>query len=178
VWKKYCSGVRACRCKGLPVLRQPSVTVWKIQTQLRAIPLSCAVSHLFGMIRLALSRVTFHSTHAPIYPLHRLFSNCRVSLMESESTGGTHRDPVTGEMISKQYVYFPPYVMPLLIDPPCAGNLSVAKSNVKKRQKGRRIPRIGLRARRKTTPQRRLQTRRIFRLMYVGRIDICAITRR
>jgi hypothetical protein len=73
--------------------------------------------------------------------------------MESESTG-THKDPVTGEMISKQYVYFPPNVVPLLIDPPCAGNLSVAKSNVKKRQRGRRIPRIGLRARRKTTPQR------------------------
>jgi hypothetical protein len=52
--------------------------------------------------------------------------------MESESTG-THRDPVTGEKISKQYVYLPPNVVPLLIDPPCAGNLSVAKSNVKKR---------------------------------------------
>ena len=38
-WKKYCSGVRVWRCKGLPGLRQPSVTVWKIQTQNRAIPL-------------------------------------------------------------------------------------------------------------------------------------------
>jgi hypothetical protein len=138
---------------------------------------AAAVSHLIRMLRLALSRVTFHSTHPPIYPLHRLFSNCRVSLMESESTG-THRDPVTGEMISKQYVYFPPDVVPLLIDPSRAGNLSVAKSNVKKRQGGRRILRIGLQLRTKTTPQRRLQTRKIFRLMYVGRIDICAIFRR
>jgi hypothetical protein len=172
VWKKYCSGVRVCRCKGLPQ-PQPTVTVWKIQTQHRAIPSSCESSCI--MLRLALSRVTFHSTHA--YPLHRLFSNYRVSLMESESTG-THRDPVTGEMISKQYVYFPPNVVPLLIDPLCAGNLSVAKSNVKKRQGGRRIPRIGLPPRTMTTLQRRLQTRKIFRLMYVGRIDICATTRR
>ena len=37
--------------------------------------------------------------------------------MESESTG-THRDPVTGEMISKQYVNFTPIVAPLFIDPP------------------------------------------------------------
>jgi len=132
---------------------------------------------LFGMLRLALSRVTLHSTHAPYYPLHRLFSNSRVSLMESESTG-THRDPVTGELISKQYVLFPPNVVPSLIDPPCAGNSSAVKSNVKKRQGGRRIQRIGLRSRTKTTSQRRLQTRKIFHLMYVGRIDLCAITRR
>jgi hypothetical protein len=118
------------------------------------------------MLRLALSRLTFHSNH------HRLFSNCRVSLMESESAG-THKDPVSGEVISKQFVYFPPNVVPLFIDPPCAGNLSVAKSNVIKRQEGRRILRIGLRPRIKTTPQRWLQTRKIFRLMYVGRIDIC-----
>ena len=86
--------------------------------------------------------------------------------MESESTG-THRDPVTGEMISKQYVYFPPNFVPLLIDPPRAGNLSVAKSNVKKRQGGWRIPRIDLRPRTETTPQRWLQTRKTFHLMYV-----------
>lgn len=126
------------------------------------------------MLRLALSRVNFHSTH-PRYPFHRLFSNCPISLMELESTG-THRDPVTGEMISKQYVYIPPNVVPLPIDPPCAGNLSVAKSNVKKRQGRRRIPQIGLRPRAKRTPQRKLQTRKTFRLMYAGRIDICAIT--
>lgn len=174
MWKRYCSGVRVCRCEGLI---QPSVTLWKIQTQHRTIP-SSYTSHFIclAMLRLALSRVTFHSTHAPpYYPLHRFFSNRRVSLMESESTG-THRDPVTGEMISKQYVYFPPNVAPLLIDLPCAGNLSVAKSNVKKRQGGRRTPRIGLRSRTMTTSQR-LRTRKIFRLMYVGRIDICAITR-
>lgn len=145
--------------------------VWRIQTQHRPIPFISS-SHLC-MLRSALSRVTFRS---PIYPLHRRFSNYRVSLMmESESTG-THKDPVTGEMISKQYVYFPPNVVSLPIDPLHAGNLSVAKSNVKKRQEGRRILRIGLRPRTKTTPQRP-QTRKIFRLMYVGRIHICAITR-
>lgn len=66
----------------------------------------------------------------------------------------------------------------LLIDPPCAGNLNVAKSNVKKRRGRWRTRRIGLRPRRKTTPQKRLQMRKIFHLMYVDHIDICAITRR
>jgi hypothetical protein len=174
VWKKYCSGVRVCRCKGLPQ-PQPSVTVWNWKLEISNPAPGNSIELRVIMLRLALSRVTLHSTHA--YPIHRLFSNYRVSLMESESTG-THRDPVTGEMISKQYVYFLPNVVPLLIDPLCAGNLSVAKSNVKKRQGGRRIPRIGLRPRTMTTPQRRLQTRKIFRLMYVGRIDICATTRR
>src|SRR5713226_5557422 len=101
------------------------------------------------MLRSQLFRVTF-STHAS-YPLHRLFSNYRVSLMESESTG-THKDPVTGEMISKQCVHIGPNGCAVLIDPPCAGNSSVAKSSVKRRQ--------------------------IFRLMYVAYLHICVITRR
>lgn len=75
------------------------------------------------MLRLALSRLTFHSNH------HRLLSNCRVPLMESESTG-THRDPVTGEVISKQFVYFPPNVVPV-------AHRSALCRELKRRQKQR-----------------------------------------
>jgi hypothetical protein len=81
------------------------------------------------MLRLALSRVSLRSTHGP-YPLHRLFSNCRVPLMESESTG-THKDPVTGEMISKQYAYFPLNFVPFV------AHRSALRRELKRRQKQR-----------------------------------------
>jgi hypothetical protein len=123
---------------------------------------------LLRMLRLALALPRLTS-----YPLHRLFSNRSAALMETESTG-THRDPVTGELISKQYVHIRPNV-PLLIDSPCLGSSSAAKSSVKKRQGGRTIPQIAPQPRTGTVPRTRLRTKKIFRLMYVGHIDICTM---
>ena len=79
------------------------------------------------MLRLVLAR-TFHFAH-PSYPLNRLFSNTTAPLMAAESTG-THRDPVTGEAISKQYVLNPINILP-------SSHRSILYRELKRRQKQR-----------------------------------------
>jgi hypothetical protein len=91
------------------------------------------------MLRLVLAR-TFHLAH-PSHPPFRLLSKTIAPLMAAESTG-THRDPITGEVISKQYVLIQPIFSLPLTGPYCTGNSSVAKSNAKKRQEGQRMPQI------------------------------------
>lgn len=78
------------------------------------------------MLRLALAHA-FHFAH-PSYPI-RLFSYSTVPLMAAESTG-THRDPVTGEMVSKQYVPIPTNVDP-------SSHPSLLHRELKRRQKQR-----------------------------------------
>lgn len=146
--------MRACSKYKSRDLSRPSVTrshdrPGQIQTQHRAMPFDSFVDLLrfiyllFGrMLRLAFVR-TFHFAH-PSHHYHRhpirIFSN-----MATESTG-THKDPVTGEMISKQCVLIPTNCRPFFspVSPVSTGNSSVAKSNAKKRQGRRRLPRISL----------------------------------
>src|SRR5712671_2208069 len=66
--------------------------------------LGCQRSFIWRMLRLTHSLFHVAHTHTS-YSLHRSLTKISGFAMESESTTttGTHRDPVTGEMISKQY---------------------------------------------------------------------------
>lgn len=83
--------------------------------------------------------------------------------MANESTG-THKDPVTGEMISKQYVLIQ-IRFSCAHRSLCVGNSSAAKSSAKKRQGGRRMLWLSLRRQPMTALGTMLQTKIAFRLM-------------
>lgn len=78
------------------------------------------------MLRLALP-YALHFAHPSHNPLIHRFSYSAV--MAAESTG-THRDPITGEMISKQYVPIPTNVGP-------SSHPSLLHRELKRRQKQR-----------------------------------------
>jgi hypothetical protein len=159
-----CGGEVCCRYKGS---LQPSVTVWRVQTQRRAIPFDFSSSASNAQIDSASS----HS-HTRIVSSTSCLSQSRCRLhgnrIYRHSQGPRHGGD-DFQAVRPHLAY-----VALLIDPSCAGNSSAAKSSVKKRQGGRRILQIGLHPRTGTAPRTRLRTRKIFRLMYVSLL-ICAL---